>query len=41
MKEIKYIKQPAGYLCGQACVTMLAGVRQGAVRHDGGKIPER
>ncbi len=26
MKEIKYIKQPTEYLCGQACVAMLAGV---------------
>ena len=26
MKEIQYIKQPTGYLCGQACVAMLAGV---------------
>ena len=26
MKKINYIKQPTGYLCGQACVAMLAGV---------------
>lgn len=26
MKEINYIKQPTEYLCGQACVAMLAGV---------------
>ena len=26
MKSIKYIKQPTEYLCGQACVTMLADV---------------
>lgn len=26
MKKIHYIKQPTGYLCGQACVAMLAGV---------------
>ena len=26
MKEIKYIKQPTPFLCGQACVAMLAGV---------------
>lgn len=26
MKSIKYIKQPTEYLCGQACVAMLAGV---------------
>ena len=26
MKEIQYIRQPTGYLCGQACVAMLAGV---------------
>lgn len=26
MKQIKYIKQPTDYLCGQACVAMLAGV---------------
>lgn len=26
MKEINYIKQPTDYLCGQACVAMLAGV---------------
>lgn len=25
MKQIKYIKQPTEYLCGQACVAMLAG----------------
>ncbi len=24
--EISYIKQPTEYLCGQACVAMLAGV---------------
>ena len=24
--DIKYIKQPTGYLCGQACVAMLANV---------------
>lgn len=24
--EIKYIKQPTEYLCGQACVAMLANV---------------
>jgi hypothetical protein len=24
--EIKYIKQPTGYLCGQSCVAMLANV---------------
>lgn len=24
MKEIKYIKQPTEYLCGQACVAMIA-----------------
>jgi len=26
LKQIKYIKQPTDYLCGQACVAMLAGV---------------
>ncbi len=26
MKQIHYIKQPTEYLCGQACVAMLAGV---------------
>ena len=26
MKEIQYIKQPTEYLCGQACVAMIAGV---------------
>lgn len=26
MKKITYIKQPTEYLCGQACVAMLAGV---------------
>lgn len=26
MKEIKYIKQPNEYLCGQTCVAMIAGV---------------
>ncbi len=26
MKKINYIKQPNDYLCGQACVAMLAGV---------------
>ena len=26
MKEIKYIQQPTEYLCGQACVAMIAGV---------------
>ncbi|MBQ9768359.1 MAG: hypothetical protein IJW37_09685 [Lachnospiraceae bacterium] len=26
MKQINYIKQPTDYLCGQACVAMLAGV---------------
>lgn len=26
MKKIDYIKQPTEYLCGQACVAMLAGV---------------
>ena len=26
MKKISYIKQPTEYLCGQACVAMLAGV---------------
>lgn len=26
MKKINYIKQPTDYLCGQACVAMLAGV---------------
>ena len=26
MKTIDYIKQPTAYLCGQACVAMLAGV---------------
>lgn len=26
MKKINYIKQPTEYLCGQACVAMLAGV---------------
>lgn len=26
MKKIKYRKQPAEYLCGQACVAMLADV---------------
>ena len=26
MKTIDYIKQPTEYLCGQACVAMLAGV---------------
>ena len=24
--DIKYIKQPTGYLCGQSCVAMLANV---------------
>lgn len=26
MREIKYIKQPTKYLCGQACVAMIANV---------------
>lgn len=26
LKKITYIKQPTEYLCGQACVAMLAGV---------------
>ena len=26
MKEIQYIAQPTEYLCGQACVAMIAGV---------------
>ena len=26
MKEIQYIRQPNQYLCGQACVAMIAGV---------------
>lgn len=26
MQKINYIKQPTDYLCGQACVAMLAGV---------------
>ncbi len=26
MKEIRYIPQPTEYLCGQACVAMMAGV---------------
>lgn len=26
LKQIKYIEQPTAYLCGQACVAMLAGV---------------
>ncbi len=26
MREIKYIKQPTEYLCGQACVAMIANV---------------
>lgn len=26
MRRINYIKQPTDYLCGQACVAMLAGV---------------
>lgn len=26
MKKITYRKQPTEYLCGQACVAMLAGV---------------
>lgn len=26
MRKIDYIRQPNGYLCGQACVAMLAGV---------------
>lgn len=26
MRDIHYIKQPTVYLCGQACVAMLAGV---------------
>lgn len=26
MRKINYIKQPTEYLCGQACVAMLAGV---------------
>ena len=26
MKEIHYIEQPTEYLCGQACVAMLANV---------------
>lgn len=26
MRDIQYVKQPNGYMCGQACVAMLAGV---------------
>ena len=26
MKEIHYIQQPTEYLCGQACVAMIANV---------------
>ena len=26
MREIKYIKQPTKYLCGQVCVAMIANV---------------
>ena len=26
MKEIQYIQQPTEYLCGQACVAMIANV---------------
>lgn len=26
MREIKYIKQPTEYLCGQVCVAMIANV---------------
>jgi hypothetical protein len=26
MKEIRFISQPAEYLCGQACVAMIANV---------------
>ena len=26
VKEIQYIRQPTEYLCGQACVAMIAGV---------------
>lgn len=26
MKEIHYVRQPTEYLCGQACVAMIAGV---------------
>lgn len=26
MKEIQYIKQPTEYLCGQACVAMIANI---------------
>ena len=26
MKEIQYIRQPTEYLCGQACVAMIADV---------------
>ena len=26
MKQIQYIQQPTEYLCGQACVAMIAGV---------------
>ena len=26
MREIRYIQQPTEYLCGQACVAMIAGV---------------
>ena len=29
--NISYIKEPTGYLCGQSCATMLAGVSVGEV----------
>ena len=31
MREIRYIQQPTEYLCGQACVAMIAGVSVGDV----------
>ena len=33
MKEIQYIQQPTEYLCGQACVAMIANVSV-EVNHD-------
>lgn len=31
MREIKYIKQPTDYLCGQACLAMIANVSENDV----------
>ena len=36
MKEIKYIKQPTEYLCGQACVAMIANVSVEVMHNDKG-----